>query len=493
MQPTYEALFAQNEFLTQQLNVALLEIQSIKLEITQLKAENAALRAENAELKAENGKLKTEIKQLNERLNTNSTNSSTPPSQDPFRKAKKKKKTGCKQGGQPGHNGHQRDLYPLEQVQAVHDLRPTFCPNCESKEFHQEAISTDTRQVIELPDNPPQITQFNIHTCQCTCCGKRVKADVPPEAKYGFGPRLMGFITSLSGEFRLSKRQVVALVGKIGIRMCSGSVCKIHERASRILSTPYEEVKQYTLKQKHLNADETSWRTLSKKRWCWIGRGQNSMFFVITKCRSAEAFKNTFGEFKGGLTTDRYSAYNSHEGLQQLCWSHADRDFEKISSREGTDKWIGENILDCKKNIFDLWHQFKNGLIEREKLIEKIEKGPKEKLRVLLKAGAAHPDCCNKTKATCADFFFRFDMLWLFIYQEGVEPTNNAAEQGLRHGVIWRKLSHGSQSEMGERFTERVMTVAMTLKLWAKNSFEYFTECFKALIYGTSSPPVFSS
>ncbi len=303
----------------------------------------------------------------------------------------------------------------------------------------------------------------------------------------------MGLVTSLSGEFRLSKRQVVALVGKIGIRICSGSVCKIHERASQILSVPYQEIKQYTLQQKHLNSDETSWRTLSEKRWCWIGRGQYSMFFAITKFRNAQAFKDIFAGFKGGITTDRYGAYNSHEGPQQLCWSHADRDFEKISGRDGTDKWIGEKLLDCKKSIFDLWHQFKSGLITRDELIKNIESGPKEDLGVLLKAGVVHPDCCNKTKATCGDFFFRFDMLWLFVYQEGVEPTNNAAEQGLRHGVIWRKLSHGSQSDTGERFTERVMTVAMTLKLWAKNSFEYFTECFRALIYGTSSPPIFSN
>jgi hypothetical protein len=161
------------------------------------------------------------------------------------------------------------------------------------------------------------------------------------------------------------------------------------------------------------------------------------MFFAITKCRSTEAFKDALGEFKGGLTTDRYSVYNSHEGLQQLCWSHADRDFEKISGREGMDQWIGENILDCKKNIFDLWHQFKNGQIGREKLIEKIGKGPKENLRVLLKAGAAHPDCCNKTKATCADFFFRFDMLWLFIYQEGVEPTKDLASYYTSCGMLF--------------------------------------------------------
>ena len=83
-------------------------------------------------------------------------------------------------------------------------------------------------------------------------------------------------------------------------------------------------------------------------------------------------------------------------------------------------------------------------------------------------------------------------MLWVFVYTENVEPTNNAAEQRLRHGVIWRKLSYGSQSEMGERFVERVMTVAMTLKLLSQNSFEYFTKCFRAFIKGDDSPRILS-
>ena len=173
-----------------------------------------------------------------------------------------------------------------------------------------------------------------------------------------------------------------------------------------------------------------------------------------------------------------------------MCWSHADRDFEKIAGREGFDKWLGEKLLECKKTIFDFWHQFNNGQITREELIKQIEGSPKEDLRVLLKAGAVHEDCCNKTKATCIDFFNRFDMLWLFIYTEGVEPTNNLAERGFRHGVIWRKHSYGSQSETGERFVERVMTVVTTLKLRSKNSFDYFTECFRSLIQGDHPPPV---
>jgi len=51
-------------------------------------------------------------------------------------------------------------------------------------------------------------------------------------------------------------------------------------------------------------------------------------------------------------------------------------------------------------------------------------------------------------------------------------------------------LSYGSQSETGERFVERVMTIAMTLKQRTKNSFEYFSKCFEELIYGGTSPPV---
>lgn len=469
MQPTYQDLVHQIQMLTQQLKEALEEIQV---------------------LKAENQILKAEVRELKEKLNTNSSNSSTPPSQDPFRKRRSKESSGKQQGGQPGHQGHSRWLMPLEQVQTVHDLKPTSCPNCSSITFGDTPISTDVRQVIELPETPPQVTQYNIHTCRCISCGKHVKADIPEEARYGFGPRLMGLVTSLTGEFRLSKRQVTALMGKFGIRICSGSVCKIHARASEILKAPYEEIRTHALQQDQLNGDESSWKTLGKKRWMWIGIGCDAVFFKITISRSANAFHEVFGGFKGTLSTDRYGAYNTHEGPQQLCWSHADRDFEKISEREEMDAWIGARLKECSKEMFRYWHSFRNGEIDRGELISKIEPDLKENVRTLLKLGSIQQECHKKTQATCTDFFNRFDSLWVFLYQEGVEPTNNAAERGLRHGVIWRKLCYGSQSETGERFVERVMTVAGTLKLRTQNSFEYFTACFKAYIHGAPAPPI---
>ena len=94
MKPTYEDLFSQNQLLAQQLKEALAEIQT---------------------LKAENQALKAEIKELKEKLNTNSSNSSKPPSQDPFRSPRKKTPTGRSQGTQKGHKGHSRQLIPIEQ------------------------------------------------------------------------------------------------------------------------------------------------------------------------------------------------------------------------------------------------------------------------------------------------------------------------------------------------------------------------------------------
>jgi transposase len=478
VQLTYEQLLEQNQILIQQLQEALEEIRLLKIE--------------NQKLRDENQQLKDEIAELKEKLGTNSSNSSKPPSQDPFRARKTRKQTGRSQGAQKGHGGHSRQLLPLSQVQILHDLKPNICPYCQLDSFDTEIVRTEVRQVVELPEAPPEVTQYNIHTCRCNLCGKHVKADIPKEARFGFGPRLMGLVTSLSGEFRLSKRQVTALMGKIGIRICSGSVCNIHSRASQILKGPYEEIKKHTLSQDHLNADESSWKTLKKKKWIWVGCTLDSVFFSIQASRSGQAFQEVFGSFKGGLTTDRYDVYNLHEGTRQLCWSHTDRDFEKIASRDGFDKWIGQTLLQCKSQVFDLWHHFKDGHMTRDELIKKIEEGPKEDIRVLFKAGACHEDCRNKTKSTCIDYLNRFDMLWVFIYKENLEPTNNLAERCLRHGVIWRKLSYGSQSEEGERFVERVMSVAMTLKQRAQNSFDYFTNCFRAFIFGEHPPPIFT-
>ena len=60
---------------------------------------------------------------LSEKVNRTSLNSWSPPSSDPpgFGEKSEKKKSGKKRGGQLGHVGKSRDLYPIEKCSESYD------------------------------------------------------------------------------------------------------------------------------------------------------------------------------------------------------------------------------------------------------------------------------------------------------------------------------------------------------------------------------------
>ena len=70
--------------------------------------------------------------------------------------------------------------------------------------------------------------------------------------------------------------------------------------------------------------------------------------------------------------------------------------------------------------------------------------------------------------------------LWTFAAVEGVPPHNNAAERALRHGVIWRKTSYGTDSEAGSRFVERMLTVVATCRQRGRDVLGFLTACLRA-------------
>ena len=78
--------------------------------------------------------------------------------------------------------------------------------------------------------------------------------------------------------------------------------------------------------------------------------------------------------------------------------------------------------------------------------------------------------------------------LFTFVTVAGVQPTNNAAERSLRGPVIYRKLSHGTQSEDGERFIERALSVSVTCRLQSRSMFAYMRELLTAHARGDPLP-----
>src|SRR4051795_10611300 len=75
----------------------------------------------------------------------------------------------------------------------------------------------------------------------------------------------------------------------------------------------------------------------------------------------------------------------------------------------------------------------------------------------------------------CRELYAHRDWLWTFLDHDGVEPTNNASERSLRHAVIWRKLSFGTQSDRGSRFVETMLSVIETCRQQKRNVFAFVT------------------
>src|SRR5262249_40469748 len=93
-----------------------------------------------------------------------------------------------------------------------------------------------------------------------------------------------------------------------------------------------------------------------------------------------------------------------------------------------------------------------------------------------------------KTAATCRMLLEGEEHLWTFLRVRGIEPTNNAVERALRHAVIWRRISGGTDSKAGSRFVERMLTVVATCRQQRRNVLDYLSSCFQAARNGQAIP-----
>lgn len=398
----------------------------------------------------------TELERKIALLTRDSSNSSKPPSSDRFKgRAKPPKKSRKRnRGGQPGHKGATRDLIPPEQVDTVHDVLPELCESChktlEPGEDGGRLLGNYLRcQVVEIPEIKPGITEYRLRCVECAC-GAVTWAEVPPEAHSGFGPRLTALLAYLTAMHRVTRRGCQELARTLfRVEISLGSVCKLHEEVSQALEPCCEEIKQALPKQEILNVDETGWKSMGKGMWLWVFVAPAMTFFTLAASRGAKVLKGVLGEvFNGIICSDMFSAYHAyHKGIRQICWAHIIRTFRGLKhacrSPDGVRfaKWMLSEI----GRMFALWHAFKDGHMDRQTLVRKSVP-VRARMNRCLQAYAlsTDPDVARAAKGLLK----HWNHLFTFLDHQGVEPTNNSAERGIRPAVQWRKICFGNQSDL---------------------------------------------
>lgn len=462
--------------------------------IAQLEQLNAELTRQNAELKKQNAQLQQRIAALEEKARKSSRNSSKPPSSDgphtPRRtkRDKPKKTSGRKRGAQPGHAKAERELVPQERVDYHTDCVPKECERC-AAELTQLEAEPRLHQVAELPRIRALIHQFALYAGECTDCGHISRASLPHGVpSRAFGPSVDATVALLIGVYRLSKRSVQSLMlSMFGLKISLGAVIGCQNAASEALAEPYEDAVDFAQQQPVKNADETSWRQQLRRVWLWTVVTPLVTVFMIHPRRNTNAAQELLGAAKGALGTDRHGAYRWWPLRQwQVCWAHLLRDFQAIAERTGHAGRIGKALVEEAGRLLKWHQQVRDGTMTRSTF--RSEAGRlSRRIETLLMEG--RDECAHaRTAGTCKALLKVFPALWLFVDNEKVEPTNNSAERAVRHGVLMRKVSLGTQSALGSRFIERILTVHATLRSQRRDALTFIRDACQARLNGAAPP-----
>jgi transposase len=422
--------------------------------------------------------LETRIADLEARLNQNSTNSSKPPSSDPpySKPAPRRKPSGKRKGGQPGHPKRTR---PRLSPDHIVDLKANACSGCGTP-LSGDDTAPLSHQVIEIPPPPkPEVTEYRQHRLCCSQCHRINCPPLPSEACSGYGPRLQAIAALLSGAYRIGKRGVARLLhGLFGVPISSAAVCKLEQRTAHALAPITQEIWNH-LVDKPANVDETSWREGTESVWLWTVVGRDATAFAIRSSRSRAVFQELIPGSPGLLTTDRLAVYDYlDKNKHQVCWAHLRRDFQAIIDRKDAGSAVGVGLLDCADRLLKHWKRVRDGTLSREE----FQKGPLIELIGEVNTWLERGWNCGvkKTRNICYELLQLGQPLWRFAWVEDVEPTNNAAERALRHGVFWRKTSAGTDSTRGSRFVERILTVVESCRQQGRNLLNFLTDAIHA-------------
>lgn len=419
-------------------------------------------------------------------------NSSLPPSSEhPHAKAAPETpKSGRKRGGQPGHAKRERPLIPTEECNAVVPQKPDQCRRCSSPLAGDDPAPI-RHQVCEIPEIKPHVTEYQLHRLICPGCGVSTCAELPEGVPTGqSGPRLVAFAALLMACFRQSKRRTSLFLESLLGQPCStGLTVKLADIAADALRPCYDEACAALPAEPRLNIDESPTKQAREKAWLWTFVAKEFTVFRLATTRAAVVMKELLGEdYAGVVMCDRAKMYLWVESIQ-WCWAHLKRDFQAISEVPGKAGDVGRQLVELTRDMFHELHRARDGTLSQRALKRRLLR-----LHGLVFLALEEGSTCGHapSEATCRQLLGRYDALWAFLDDPLVSPTNNAAERALRHAVIWRKLSFGTQSARGSRFVETLLTVIETCRQQGRPLFPFVTEAITRRFAQQPSPSLFT-
>ncbi len=424
--------------------------------------EHATLRDVITELVTMIDGLAAKVAQVEADAKRHSGNSSKPPSADTLaqRQAQKaRREAWTKKGTAKRAKGKQHGAPGAHLAQVEHPDKlvphgPEVCSGCGSSLAGAEVVSTETRQVFDLPEPRIVVTAHVVQRRRCTC-GCVTAGVFPPEANApaAYGPVITGVASYLLAHQHLPVARTADFLSDVlGCPVSTGWVAGLLPRAAELLEEFGQDLRAKLIASPVIGTDETGTR-ISGERFWYHGATTDLLTLITCHKNRGQIGMRAAGVlpwFKGIAMHDRYAQYWLFDCTHAACAAHLIRDLAAVADTPSQQPWaeaMATLLLSANDDAAAARDKGKKALSVKER--KRIAKAYDQIVTTAIRAnpdpwllGREHRTKAEKDSNNLA-IAFRELKGEILRFTENLQSwfTNNMCERGFRMVKIRQKIS----------------------------------------------------
>jgi hypothetical protein len=298
-------------------------------------------------------------------------------------------------------------------------------------------------------------------------------AELPKEVQNTqFGSDLKALVAMFHYLGRVTENRIHSILTDFGIFISEGEISNIlTKEKSEVFMAERDEIFQIGMRRAdYFQTDSTGARHKGNNHdMHYYGNEEFSAFFIEGD-RKRETIRKRIGLLEGVLTptpmvTDSAHQYNFIASHHAHCWFHEIRPYKLLKPYLDYHRLILENVMANLWDFYDLLKRYKSQ--PNIKLRREIE----QKFDLLFSSTTGYVELDKRIALTWKD---REKLLAVLDFPD-VPLHNNGSEIAVREGVLKRKISYGTRSELGKEAWGNMLSILDTCRK-QKVSFYMYVE-----------------
>ncbi|MHB8593969.1 MAG: IS66 family transposase [Acidimicrobiales bacterium] len=296
------------------------------------------LASENALLRVQVAMLESKLADLEERIGRNPRNSSMPPSAEGVTKPSapsraERRAASRKQGKQPGSPC--KHLAQVATPDRVISHAPPSCASCGAGLDDAEVVSTERRQVFDLPEVRLHVTEHVAERRRCRC-GCTTKAEFPRTAiaPACYGPGIRALAAYLAVHQHLPMDRMAQLFSDVlTAPVSTGALAQMVAEAADATGPFLDTTRTLLTESPVVHFDETGGRAAGRLHWV---HGASTGLLTLLDChpkrgRVAMDDLGVIGSMSGVAVHDGWRPYRHYDVDHALCNAHHLRELTAVA------------------------------------------------------------------------------------------------------------------------------------------------------------------